>query len=52
MTIHISQVFPTRVFLHNHGVFDSDCNEKCGWYEIGRQLTTYDPEAKKQRDAH
>ena len=32
-----------KVFLHNHGVFDKDCNKKCGWYEVGKQLTEYSP---------
>ena len=40
-----------KVFLHNHGVFDSDCNEKCGWYEIGRQLTSYRPAAKPRKQS-
>jgi hypothetical protein len=34
-------------FLHNHGPFEKDCNSGCGVYEIGRQITSYDPAQKK-----
>ena len=41
-----------KAFLHNHGVFTYDCNDGCGWYEVGQQLTKYDPETKKQVVVH
>jgi hypothetical protein len=35
------------VFVHAHGGFAEDCNPHCGHYNIGKQVTTYDPAQKK-----
>ncbi|MBI2624971.1 MAG: hypothetical protein HYW70_01375 [Candidatus Nealsonbacteria bacterium] len=40
-----------KIFVHDHSPFARDCNEYCGWYEIGKQLTRYDPLSKKQVQA-
>ena len=36
-----------KIFVHDHSPLASDCNNKCGWYELGIQLTFYDASAKK-----
>ncbi len=30
-----------KVFIHAHSPFDLDCNIRCGWYELGKQITEY-----------
>lgn len=39
---------PAQIFVHDHSPFAKDCNPKCGWYELGKQFTSYSPSEKKQ----
>jgi len=36
-----------RAFLHDHSPFEVECTTGCGWYAIGRQITSFDPLTKR-----
>jgi len=36
-----------QTFAHAHGSFAAECNEHCGHYVVGQQLTQYNPKTHK-----
>ncbi|MGA3020834.1 MAG: hypothetical protein ABSD68_02700 [Candidatus Micrarchaeales archaeon] len=39
---------PAQIFVHDHSPLAKDCNPKCGWYALGKQLTSYNLAKKTQ----
>jgi hypothetical protein len=43
----LKEVVRKVIFVHDHSPLAQDCNPGCGRYELGKQLTSYDPAQKK-----